>query len=88
VLRLKKQVDLQSEEECKFTNGEDEEPEFNESTFQKLFTGTNNISIDDSKGPRLLVHRYQRGSHSNIRTQQRAKKEHMSYDWQQWILGH
>jgi hypothetical protein len=74
----------ESEEECEFTDGEDEEFEFNENAFQKLFAGANlntTGSVSDSKGPR--VHRYQRGPHTSIRTQQRAKREHMDYNWQQ-----
>jgi hypothetical protein len=31
----------ESEEECEFTDGEDEEFEFNENAFQKLFAGAN-----------------------------------------------
>jgi hypothetical protein len=66
----------ESEEECEFTDGEDEEFEFNENAFQKLFAGAYNTtgSVGESKGPRLLVHRYQHGLRTNIRTQQRTKK--------------
>jgi hypothetical protein len=35
----------ESEEECEFTDGEDEESEFNENDFQNLFAGANDISV-------------------------------------------
>jgi hypothetical protein len=56
----------ESEEECEFTDGEDdEELEFNENAFQKLFTGAKNIS--GSEGLNLRA-RYQRGQHISVRT--------------------
>jgi len=44
----------ESEEECEFTDGaDDEEFEFNENTFQKRFAGADNFSA--SKGPSVEI---------------------------------
>jgi len=62
----------ESEEECEFTDGEEndsEELEFDENAFQKLLAEAKNIGA--SEGPNLC---YQRGQHASVRAQFRAQK--------------
>jgi hypothetical protein len=48
-----------NEEECEFTDGEDDEKfELNENAFQKLFAGTNNLSASEDPRQLWTTHQY------------------------------